>query len=185
MPGFFESIKRLVEGKPVFDVNDQHAGWANKDGQIASGLPPTDTPQPAAQQPQQRAQEAGIIKGNPATFPVVYVKHTRAHLNGANMDVYCHVLNSSRGHVELEEISLAGRSRRLGQTLRGGEEREVLAYSGSRLRSEGPHEAHLNYKTENGDYFQSVHDVEYQLESDRTYSVEELRLRRPIRDIYG
>lgn len=185
--GFFESLKRMAEGKPVFDVNDQTRGWVGKDGQQRQVSGPAQAPQQAPQTSQQQpeASKSSIIKGNSSTFPVVYVRRTRTQLSGSNQTVYVSILNSWNEPVELEEFDLMGRSQHLSAHLQPGQEREFMVYSGSRSSREGHREATLNFKTEMGDYFQALHDVEYQMEQDQTYSVEELRLRQPIRDIYG
>lgn len=187
MPGIFESLKRLVNGEPVFDPNDQKRGWADQNGRDKELKPADDEPQATAQQPQPAKPKSSVVKGNPSTFPVVVVKRTRTQLSGNSQNVYCSIINRSGEPVEVEEIHLAGGSRRLGGYLRAGEEREWLCYSGPRSKSEGNKEATLNYKVEEtGDYFQSIYDVEYQFEqADKTYSIEELRWRQPIRDIYG
>jgi len=182
MPGFFESMKRMIVGQPVFDTNDDQSGWVGKNGQ----------PQEATQQPQpgqpvaEPERKSSVVKGQTSTFPVVVVKRTRTQLSGSNQTVYCSVVNRFTEAVEVEEIELMGNSRNLGGYLRPGEEREYMVYNGPRQTHEGHKEAKLNYKVdETGDYFQSIYDVEYQLENDKTYSVEELHFRGPIRDIYG
>ncbi len=187
MPGFFEGLKRMAQGKPVFDSNDAGAGWNDKNGNAHDVAQP-EAGQPAPQQqagqaPQGRAN--GVVKGQASTFPVVVVKRTRTQVSGNNQAVYCSVVNHSNGPVEVEEIHLAGSSKRLGGYLRAGEEREWLCFSGPRSQSENNKEASLNYKDETGDYFQSIYDVEYEYGSDKLYSVEELHYRAPIRDIYG
>lgn len=177
----------MVVGEPVFNANDNKQGWVDKDGNAR---------QPAQQDPQQSAQTSAsrqpsergtsVVKGQPSTFPVVVVKRIRTQTSGNNQSVYCSIVNRSNETVEVEEIELEGRSQRLGGYLRPGEEREWLCYSGPRSTSEGHKVASLNYKVEEtGDYFQSVYDVEYEYEADKTYSVEELHFRAPIRDIYG
>lgn len=186
--GFFESLKRMANGEPVFQEGDDGKGWAGADGREREAA------QNAAQAPQQQQQaqpqhvvDSGIQKGNPSTFPVVYIKRTRTQQSGSNQTVYVSVYNSSKLSIEIEEFEIMGRSQHYNYDLRPGQEREVMAYNGPRSRSEGHHEARLTYKTDEGkDYFQSIHDVEYQFEQhDGTYSIEEVRLRLPIRDIYG
>ena len=177
MPGIFESLKRMAEGKPVFDAND------------ANNNKPTQQPgaaRPPADGAPQGHHGTGVVKGQASTFPVVVVKRTRAQLSGKNQNVYCSIVNHSNLAVEVEEIHLNGASRKIGGYLRPGEEREWLCYSGPRRTSEAYKVATLDYKVEqDGDYFQSIYDVEYQIENDRTYSVEELHFRSPIKDIYG
>lgn len=185
MAGFFESLKRMAMGEPVYRQGDQDSGWSGVDGKPKSAQPRPGEPTPAPA-PQPDVPFSGIVKGNANTFPQVVVKRTRTHTSGGNMTVYCSIVNKSNVRVEVDEIHLAGHSQNLGGDLGPGQEREFLCYNGPRLSSEGHREATLNYKVEEtGDYFQSVYDVEYQYLSDRTYAVEELHLRLPIRDIYG
>jgi hypothetical protein len=185
--GFFEGLKRMANGEPVFQEGDANKGWNDKDGKERDVPqdPDQQSAQPQAQQPQGRVD--GVVKGQASTFPVVVVKRTRTQNSGSNQTVYCSIVNRSNVAVEVEEIHLAGSSRRLGGYLRPGEEREWLCYSGPRSKYENNKEASLDYKVdETKDYFQSIYDVEYQFEqADGTYSVEELHYRAPIRDIYG
>ncbi len=187
MPGFFEGLKRLVNGEPVYKENDQNKGWADQEGREKDFARQTpDTPQNEQHQAQQSAKSKNsVVKGNSSTFPVVVVKRTRTQLSGNNQNVYCSIINRFSEPVELEDVHLAGSSRRLGGYLRAGEEREWLCYSGPRSKQESDKVATLDYKVEEtGDYFQSIYDVEYQFEqADQTYSVEELHWRSPIRDI--
>src|SRR5258708_3783220 len=102
MPGFFEGLKRMAQGKPVFDPNDSNDGWADKNGnaqQQTSGATPTEQPQVSGE----RGSPTGVVKGNASTFPQVYVKRTRTHVSGTNQDVYCSIINASKGAVELDE----------------------------------------------------------------------------------
>lgn len=183
--GLFEGLKRLVVGEPVFNASDGKGGWLDKDGNArGQASPVAPSSQKSGAQPV--APKTGVVKGQASTFPVVVVKRTRTQNRGSNQTVYCSIVNRSAETVEVEEIELEGRSRRLGGYLRAGEEREWLCYSGPRPTSEAHKTAALNYKVdETGDYFQSVYDVEYEYEADKTYSVEELHFHGPIRDIYG
>jgi hypothetical protein len=184
MPGIFESLKRMAQGKPVFDPNDDNAGWSDKNGN-AREVVQSEAQQQAAKLIQKEEKHSSIVKGQPSTFPVVVVKRTRTQLSGSNQTVYCSIVNRFNESVEVEEIHLAGGSRRIGGFLRPGEEREWLCYSGSRSKYENNKEATLTYKVhESGDYFQTFFDVEYQFQqADQTYSVEELHWRQQIRDI--
>jgi hypothetical protein len=187
MPGFFESLKRMANGQPVFDENDSKQGWSDASGnarEIGSQNEPN-----APQQTKDPTDEkrTSVVKGQPSTFPVVIVKRTRTQINGKNQTVYCSIENRSSESVELDEIELAGGSKQLGGYLRPGEEREYLCYNGPRATSEAQNVAKLNYKVEETkDYFQSIYDVEFEYGADdKLYSVEELHWRQPIIDIYG
>ena len=187
MPGFFESLKRMANGQPVFDENDSKQGWSDASGnarEINSQDEPTASQQ--TKDPTANEKRSTIVKGQASTFPVVVVKRTRTQINGTNQTVYCSIENRFNEPVELDEIELAGGSRHLGGYLRPGEEREFMCYNGSRATSEANRVAKLNYKVEaTGDYFQSIYDVEFEYGQDKLYSVEELHWREPIIDIYG
>jgi hypothetical protein len=184
MPSFFESVKRIIQGKPVFDDVDAQ----QKPQQDTSQVPlPTLTPLPQAPQaqPQPPKPQSPIRKGDSSTFPIVQVKHCTSKLNGPNMQVYCRIINNSRMPIDLDKIRILGTTRELDNKLRPGEEREYMVYSGPRLQRQQYNDAQLDYKTEYGDYFKAIHDVRFTYNSDKTYSVDELRLHPPIRDIYG
>ncbi|HWZ65491.1 MAG TPA: hypothetical protein VNX65_01690 [Patescibacteria group bacterium] len=128
----------------------------------------------------------GVQKGDSHTFPVVYIKHTKCHLNNGHMQVYCSIANSSQIEIELHKIHLLGTNRVLGNFLRPGEEHECLIYDGPDANSDHDREVYLDYKTHTGDYFESVHDIKFTYQaSDKTYSIDEIHLRLPIRDING
>lgn len=181
MPSLFEVIQRIIQGKSIFDASNQQPG--------VPGIPTEPMEQQTHPDPEEPAAsgevESTIHKHNASTFPVVYVKRVLCRLNGNDMQVYGYIHNSSNGVVELHSIRFLGRTERLEHDLRPGEEREFLVYEGSCLPAQQYPEALLDYKTETGDYFESLHDVHYLLNPNKTYSISELRLHLPIRDIYG
>jgi hypothetical protein len=85
----------------------------------------------------------------------------------------------------LDKIRLLNTTRELDSFLRGGEEREFLVYDGPKLQKEY-HEAQIDYKTQReADYFQATFDVKFNYHgNDGTYTVSEMHLHGPIRDIY-
>jgi hypothetical protein len=174
MPSIFGVMKRIVQGKPIFDDPNQ--------SQQANALP--GQPSPTPQAPVSSEPQSTIHKGDASTFPVAYVKRVMCRLNGNDMHVYCYIRNNYNETIELHSITFLGRTERLEHDLRPGEEREFLVYEGSCLPSQQYPQATLKYKTETGDYFESHHDVHYLLNPNKTYSISELRLHLPIRDIY-
>jgi len=171
MPSFFEFMDRMIAGKPVFDDSSHKES--------------TPIPQPPSQKEDTPLQST-IQKGNDSTFPRVYIKHTTTRLNGNNMQVYCQIVNTWPEEIMLDKITVLGTVRELDDFLKGGQEREFLVYSGAKP-SRQYYEAQLDYKTcKEGDYFQAIHDLTFLYnENDKTYTVNEIRLRSPIRDIYG
>lgn len=169
MPGFFEGMKRVFKGQPVFDENDERPGVRM-------------TPAPPA--PQSTGPK--IEKYKDGSFPVVYIKRAVTHYNGNRMEVYCYIVNNWPAEVLVDKIRIFDTRREIDITLRAHQEREVLVYSGPKITRNFP-EASLDYKTmAEGDYFQSIHDIRYTYHSgEKTYEVSDFRLRLPIRDIYG
>ncbi len=166
---FFDVMKRMAQGKPAFEDEGRQADEG------------------ASRQPTEQAPSGPAIrKGDDSSFPVVYVRRTKTNLNGDKMEVYCQIVNAWPEEVLLDKITIGGEKREIDDFLGGGEEQEFLVYSGSRFARE-VFEAQLDYKTQQeGDYFRAVHDVKCRYhDDDKRYSVSELRLRRPILDIYG
>ena len=168
MGHFLEFMKKMVEGKPVFETND----------------PKTENQLPAV--PETQASIDPLIrKHEDHTFPVVEIKRVTTHLDGNNIQIYCHIQNMWEQEVMLDKIRLLGTKRELDTYLRPGENREFLVYKGPKIQHEY-HEAELDYKTSReGDYFQAVYEVTFTYNpADKTYTVNEMKLDLPIRDIY-
>jgi len=168
MVKFFEFMKKMVEGKPIFDTNDPEL---DSQPRLASTQPP--------------ASDSTIYKHEDHTFPVVEIRHITTHLDGNNIQIYCHIQNKWEQELMLDKIRLLGTKRELDTFLRAGEDREFLVYKGPKLQHEY-HHAELDYKTvREGDYFRSVYNVSFTYNSmDKTYTINEMHLEHPIRDIY-
>lgn len=166
MPGMFEAFKRIAQGKPVYDTNDNPA-----DPDAA----PSDPAEP----------QTTIEKNNASTFPVVEVRHTYSRPNGQILQIYCSIHNAWNEQVDVDSIRLFGEEHKLRFTLGPGQEREVMVYNGPLLMAQRGSEATIDYKTETGDYFEAVHEIHYIYTAEKTYEVTALSLHLPIRDIYG
>jgi hypothetical protein len=177
MPSFFEAMKRMIQGKPVFDTPERP-----QEPQVPGAQPITPaTPRPTAPVTPLNT----IKKGVDSTFPVVYIKRTSTRINGRQMQVYCRIMNSFHATIALDKIRILNTTRELDCDLRPGEEREFQVYSGPVVTNQ-QREAKLDYKTQReGDYFEAIHDVTFIYHPDKTYTVDEIKLHMPIRDIYG
>jgi hypothetical protein len=172
---FFDFLDRMVQGKPVFDANDKTSEQHK------------NTVQPPAQSQEAEKPSGPVIrKGDESSFPVAYIKHATTHFNGNKMQVYCQIVNKWPEEIMLDKIHIFGATREIDNFLQGNHEHEFLVYDGPKLQKQDYH-AQLDYKTrEEGDYFEAIHDVTFMYhEEDKTYSVNEIRLHLPIRDIYG
>ena len=182
MPGFFDFLDRMVKGEPVFDDQDAAAGKDNR----ASFK--SDETKAAESQPAKAPEPTGpvIRKGDESSFPVVQIKRLTPRINGTKMQVYGWIENEWPEEIMLDKIRWLNTTREIDSFLKGHESRDFLLYDGPLLTNEY-HEALLHYKTQrDGDYFEAVHDVTFTYHpNEKLYSVNEVRLRRPIRDIYG
>jgi hypothetical protein len=169
MPSLFDGLKRVIQGKPVYDSLDNQ--------QATQGQ--SDT------QPQPLQQEPTINVSDSRTFPVVYVKRTVTRRTNGQMEVRSTIVNDSVFEIELEKVQLCGKELELKHELRPREEREFLLYEGPCMQSNREYQAILEYKIPNSTYFEAVHDIRYMYNPDKTYSVDEIRLHPPIRRMYS
>jgi hypothetical protein len=171
MASLFTALGRIMSGKPVFDSNDTSPSQA--DGQAPNDQAPATPGAPAS----------AVRKGDANTYPVVEVRRVETRVDGNTMQVYCYIRNSSPELLVLDKIQLLGLTKRLGDDLRPN---EYLTYSGPALQNDQYREALVDYKTASGDYFEALYEVIFSFhQENKTYTVGELRLRPPIRDIYG
>jgi hypothetical protein len=159
---FFETFKRIVQGKPPFEA-------PKPDGQD--------------QQSTQQTQAAPTARSGPKVIPEVEIERTTSRSDGSRMQVTCIIQNNSQGVIELDKIQLLGTSLELDNFLRPGEERQYNVYNGNRLQHTNYRTAELYYKDASGDYFCANHNIEYDQEADNTYVITEMQLQRPIRDV--
>lgn len=163
--GFFETMKRMIEGKPLFDTEDQR--------QAKQTIPKEGY-----------AEQAQTSNNGRKNIPLIRVEHTECHNNGDTMTVRAEIRNeSSELVVELDKIRLLGAVRELDTRLRPGEAREFILYSGRRPNNRSYGVAELNYKDLLGDYFQARCAVEFRAEPDNTFSIQRVKVAGPIKDI--
>lgn len=166
---FLDGLGRFLQGKPVFED-------------------PNASPNSAAELDKPAANETkpGIDKADRNTFPVVKIENVSSECSNGHLRVHGDVKNEWDAEVELTVMRLFNGSRNLSVYLKANEEREVLLYDGP-APTQPYYDAQLEYKTHNeGDYFQATFEAKLDYDADsKTYSTDELRLRLPIRDIYG
>lgn len=176
MPSFFQALKRFIQGKPVFDANDSQTVVRKGD----------TGPPPLVPLPVQQEKLSSIRKGNHHTFPIIEVRRTLTRFSGPNMQIYCYLRNRSPEEIVLDKIRILGTIYEIDSFLHPGQEREYKIYDGPRLKREDHHEAAIQYKTKDGDYFEAPHDLKFHYhKEDGSYSVEAMHLNEPIRDIFG
>lgn len=177
--GFWEVTKRMLQGKPAFEVpkSDDNENWDDD-------APTTDFAEDReAKRAKQTNQSLYDANGN-KHIPIVGVSHTKYTLSGPNTEVWATIHNHSERSVMLDKIILLGQRTELDHELGPGREREFRVYHGQRMVHDNYKKAELYYKdTLTGDYFRADHLVGYKYETDKTYSVDELELLTPINDV--
>lgn len=205
MPTFFEALKRIIQGKPVYDASNEQPPDV-PDGNIPSTPEQGsyDTPNTTAYdapiaeeaiqgedsettaESHEDSEHSSIVKNDPRTFPVAFIHRTITKFNGSNMLVYCYIRNAWNESLDLHKIEAFEKETELKRPIHPGEEHEFLIYEGPQLESPAEHLALLAYKTETGDYFEAIHEVTFKFNYvAKSYYVDDIRLRLPIKDIYG
>lgn len=181
---FWDVTKRMMQGKPAFEVSDTDDGWQD------------DADAPTIEYAEERAQkrsehttaaspETGLYDAHGVKhIPVVSTIAVRFDNHGANIDLWATIKNQSARGVELDKIALLGTHFGLHYPLAPGAQHDFKIYSGPQITHGNYKKAELYYKdTQSGDYFRADHLIEYKYETDKTYDVNGLRLLMPIHDI--
>lgn len=163
MPGFFESMGRLFKGEPVFNAED----GGNKIVQRAGD-------------PTQSSPTAPV---GPKILPQVMISRWECREQGAGLHCEIMIRNFSQGGVTLDKIELLNVRDELGEHLEPGEEYEYQFNLPNRPRDTHEDECKLYFKNAAGDYFCSVHQIEFEQQADNTYSILRFRFIPPVRDV--
>lgn len=148
MPSFFEAMKRLAKGEPVYRPEDvQDTGITHK----SQDAPASDA---VVGDPRYAADTAGA-----KVLPMVRIEEAESHLNGDDLKCYAVVRNESPYDVTLDKMFLLNQRREIDATLRAGERKQFLVYDGEAPKHQNYHDADLHIKDAAGDYFVSHHDV--------------------------
>lgn len=161
--GFFGTLSKLIQGKPVFEANQNPAA-----------------PQP--QMPTQAPQEPHSTASGQKVYPQVSIERTTYHTHGGDMDLDLYIQNHSQTQVDLDRLEILGTSRDLGTFLRPGEEREFRVYSGPRPNNTNMSNVQLYIRNELSDMFCVDFHIEFRQEADRTYTTDRIRYIR-TRDV--
>lgn len=170
MPSFFESLKRMAQGKPVFDAQD-----APEDSSEGNKWEEDQRPGP-------QVAPAQPISG-PKVLPQVTIQRVECRLSGEYMDCDFFIRNDSQVVVELDAIRLLQTSDDINDHLQPGEMREFRVYSGPRPRDTYTDNIELTYKDMSGDYFCSRHHAEFEKQPDNTYIIHRVRFTPPVKDV--
>src|SRR5688572_18477089 len=169
--GFFNAFKNIVMGKPVF-TPDHEEQKEQYNAQPHDGSAPVGVPQ------QQRP-------AGPKVLPPTYIERIEYRQSGDDMQIEAIIQNYSHEEVLLDKVEFFGKTVYLnGAHLSPGEEEEIELYEGDRPKNTNSKQCMLYYKNEAGDYFATMHNIEYEAQQpDGTYAVRYIRFLPPVRDV--
>lgn len=157
---FFDFVKKMAQGKPIFEAqadaqNEHHDA--------------TDQSRPK--------------RPIPKSIPVVVMEHVSCYERGPDMECWGFIRNNSNDAAFLDKVRILGAMRDIAYRLEPGEQREFQLYFGYRPRNTNHQVAELYFRNDQGDYFASVHDLDFQQLPDRSYMISRVRYLPPVRDI--
>lgn len=161
--GFFSELGKAFMGKPL--------GPNASNGPAAGGM----------------QQGNGITDANGRKItPDIDVRNLKSYRQGGDkMLVKAWIFNQSPDQIiRVDTTYLMKQKRTQNQEINPGSSREVTLYDGPIAQNENEREAQIAYRLKvNNDVFMENYNVEYNLESDGKFVVEELHDDGPIRDI--
>lgn len=189
MPPFIKTVAKAMQGKPLFDATEvqqdgQQPPITNLNLPNLDQLPTQTEAQPQPVQPVE-VQEPTINRNDSRTYPSVRVRHTATRLYNGQMEVRSRIINESPFKVDVHKVEMLGTVTDIRYPLGPRQDKEFLVYKGPCQQNDAYHDMAIEYKTESGTYFKSIHNIRYQMNADRSFSIGELNLRPPIRLIAG
>lgn len=174
--GFIDFMSKMFKGEPIFsNPNETHHHSDDK---------PVFDPHQSRSFTQAPAAPTRIDSQGNKYLPEVAIGRSEAHVNGTVLEVWANIRNNSPFVMFVDKIKMCGQSHDFDCKMRPGEMRQWRIYRGPKLVHDTYHTADLYYQdAETGDYFCSSHAIEYKYENDRTYTPEDFRLLRPIKDL--
>lgn len=134
-------------------------------------FPASDQPKPAAQ--------AG---SGPKNIPQAYIERVECRENGHELDCDAVIQNYSNERLELDKAEILGKTLYLNTFIDPGEEYELQLFDDARPSNTYQNQCNIYYKNDAGDYFCSVHNIEFKQLPDKTYSINYIKFQQ-IRDV--
>ena len=187
--GLMRTLGRIFRGEPAFQPGDESRPEPyhvphdmSLAGRHVVGEPHAGT---AAHQPEASQPEAAHPETphGPKEFPEVTINrfHVQEHEHGLECELHIH--NHSHGQIHLTRLEILGMVDRLSYFLAPGAMREVVVHLPTRPTNTAMNQCKLFYEDETGDYFSSVHMVQFVQLPDKTYTIHRINFLPPIRDV--
>ena len=164
--GFFNGFMKVLQGKPVFEAPENKLGEEEVASSVAAN------------------QKKVVPQSSAKSIPEVTFDHCKSHIDGSEMEVTVWVTNTSAVEVELDKITMLGKTTELDRILMPNQGYEATLYKGEVAKSDDDEMAHLQYKQrKNGDYFRADFTLEFNYDAKGFYEVEEFHPVSPVTDI--
>lgn len=163
--GFLDGLRKMVQGKPVFEdptkTDDSVQDRARFDSSVTSPPPQPVQTEPALQQEK--------------VTPTFDLRHCETHVDGDMITVTIWATNTSTVDIEIDKCLILDTTTEIDRRLSPNQAHEIILYKGEVPKTDRAHKANIFYKSiRENEYFRVDFIVEYNRESDGTYTVEDL-----------
>jgi hypothetical protein len=159
MPGFFQSLRRMAKGEPIYQPDDYGSSVSSLDQSEGS-------------------KEVKAIGAKQATgrkiLPRVFIEDIKCEERGDHIECFAKIRNESEYEVFLHDVHVFGVRREINTKLHEGEHREFLIFNDHRPKN-AFHKVELQYRDLAGDYFVGMHDLEARRLADGTYTIHRIK----------
>lgn len=182
--GFWDVTKRLLQGKPAFEV----PGSPQKGKAVDEWGDPVQDPDPVTSDDSESGERIHrnqrVNSQGYKIVPEAEIIRVEPRYSGDAVELWVTIRNQSQYPVFLDKSYVFGVKQELDYPLPAGGQREFSIYRGKQLMNDGYKYAELYYRDDgSGDYFCATHMIVYDHRSDGTYEVDDLKLVRPIKDV--
>jgi hypothetical protein len=163
--GFLDGIRRMMQGKPVFEDPTKTDISSDEIDQFDT------TVQTPVAGPPIKAETSS----RPKVIPTFDLRHCKTYIDGDTITVTIWVTNTSTVDIEIDKCVILNTRTEIDRRLSPGQAHEVTLYKGSMPKTNQAHKANIFYKAiRENEYYRVDFTVEYNRESDGSYTVEEL-----------
>lgn len=160
--GFMDGLRKMIQGRPVFeDPNKVDPTLENRD-QFDTKV--TTPPAPVVTAPE-----------TVSVTPTFDLRHCETHMNGDIATVTIWATNTSQVDIEIDKCVMLDTKIEIDRRLSPGQAHEIILYKGPAPKTDHAHKANIFYKSvRENEYYRVDFTVEYNHESDGTYTIEDL-----------
>ena len=166
---FWQGMMKMIQGKPVFE-----APAGTKQDPPVVDTPPTRLALDTSVETSPAVPPRTAVK-KPHTPPTFDLKHCKSDMNGNTIMVTVWVTNTSPVDIEIDQCVILNQTTQIDRRLSPNKAHEVTLYRGERPTTDYAHKAQIYYKSiRENEYYRADFSVEFNHESDGTYTVEDL-----------